>query len=248
MKLESRTKGLLIDLDGVIYQGNRLVPGAGEAVAWMTANNIPHVFLTNTTSKPISAIREKLHALGVQAATSEILTPAVAARSWLETHASGPVALFVPEATRADYSGFEVLAPDVQEGASAVVLGDIGRDWTFDKLNRAFRLLMGRPQPALVALGMTRYWQTDSGLQLDVGPFVRALEYAAGCNAVVLGKPSPAFFGMALQTLNCGAEHAVMIGDDLVGDVHGAQDAGIRGILVRTGKFRPSDLEQVWAN
>jgi HAD superfamily hydrolase (TIGR01458 family) len=93
-----------------------------------------------------------------------------------------------------------------------------------------------------VALGMTRYWRAADGLRLDVAPFVKALEHATGAEAVVLGKPAPAFYETALDAIGCGPAEAVMIGDDVVGDVGGAQRVGVRGLLVRTGKFRPADL------
>jgi HAD superfamily hydrolase (TIGR01458 family) len=123
------------------------------------------------------------------------------------------------------------------------VLGDLGEGWDFATLNRAFRLLMAAPQPALVALGMTRYWRAADGLRLDVAPYVKALEHASGAQAVVLGKPAPEFFEAALARVGCAAAEAVLIGDDIVGDVQGAQRADLAGVLVRTGKFRPSDLE-----
>lgn len=128
-------------------------------------------------------------------------------------------------------------------GASSVVVGDLGEAWSFTRLNQAFRLLMDAPQPALVALGMTRYWRAADGLRLDVAPFIKALEHATGAEAIVLGKPSKMFFQQALQILNVSAENAVMLGDDIRGDVKGAQDAGINAILVKTGKFRAQDLQ-----
>lgn len=240
---ETAMRGLLIDLDGVLYQGDDAIPGATEAIAWLGERGIPHLFVTNTTSRPRQAIVDKLAALGMRTDASRVLTPPVAAREWLARHAPGPVALFVPEATRADFAGVAELDEAAEAGAAAVVLGDLGEAWTFARLNRAFRLLMAQPAPALVALGLTRYWKTPSGLQLDVGPFARALEYAAGCEAAVLGKPSAQFFEIALAMLGCAAPAAAMIGDDIVGDVQGAQQAGLRGVLVRTGKFRPQDLE-----
>jgi len=185
----------------------------------------------------------KLFSLGIPVNETDILTPPVAASAWLMEHASGPVALFVPNATKTDFSEINQLDENAESGASAVVLGDIGTDWTFNELNRAFRLLMDESRPVLVALGMTRYWQAASGLQLDVAPFVKALEYAAGCKAIVLGKPSPDFFNQALQNLGYQASSTLMIGDDVVGDVRAAQDVGLFGALVKTGKFRPDDLK-----
>jgi phospholysine phosphohistidine inorganic pyrophosphate phosphatase len=78
---------------------------------------------------------------------------------------------------------------------------------------------------------------------LDVAPFIKALEHAADCEAVVMGKPAGEFFYAAVRKLGTAPSDTVMIGDDIRGDVGGAQAAGLAGILVRTGKFRPRDLE-----
>ncbi len=94
-----------------------------------------------------------------------------------------------------------------------------------------------------MALGLTRYWQSSDGANLDVAPFVAALECAAGCTATVLGKPSTEFFLQAASQLELAPREVLMIGDDLQVDALGAKRAGLRSALVRTGKFRPSDLE-----
>jgi len=238
---------LLIDIDGVLYVGERAIPGAGAALRRLQADAVSHLLVTNTTSRPRAAIAAKLAALGIRIGEERILTPPVAAAAWLRAHSHGRVALFVPEATRRDFTacgGIVALPDDAESGASAVVLGDLGPGWDFGTYNRAFRLLMGEPRPALVALGMTRFWRAGDGLRLDVGPFVKGLEYATGATAVVLGKPAAAFFEMALAELGVAASDTYMIGDDVVGDIGGAQAAGIRGVLVKTGKFRDCDLER----
>jgi HAD superfamily hydrolase (TIGR01458 family) len=237
-------EGILLDLDGVFYEGDRPVPGGAECVAWLRRRGIPHLFLTNTTSRPREALVQRLARVGIDVDASAILTPPVAAVRWLEREASGPVALFVPAATADEFASLPRLAADAESGAAAVVIGDLGEGWSFQELNRAFRLLMAEPAPRLVALGMTRYWRAGDGLRLDVAPFVKALEHATGAEAVVLGKPAAAFFATALDVLGRPAARAAMIGDDVVGDVEAAQRAGLRGILVRTGKFRPADLER----
>jgi len=149
----------------------------------------------------------------------------------------------VREATREEFQGVEQLPQDADSGAGAVVVGDLGEQWDFPTLNRAFRLLMAEPRPRLIALGMTRYWKVAGGLQLDAGPFVAALQYASGAEPLVLGKPAPEFFHTALQRLQSRAEDSLMIGDDIRGDIDGAQRAGLKAMLVRTGKFRPEDLQ-----
>jgi phospholysine phosphohistidine inorganic pyrophosphate phosphatase len=236
-------RGVLVDLDGVLYEGGRRVPGADAAIAWLVERAIPHLFLTNTTSRPRRALVEKLAALGFEIPADRILTPPVAADRWLAKHAPGPAALFVPAATAEEFRSVRHLPDDAEAGAASVVLGDLGEGFRFSVLNRAFRLLLAEPRPVFVALGMTRYWRAEDGLRLDVAPFVVGLEHATGARAVVLGKPAPAFYETALALLGCAARDAVMVGDDIVGDVSGAQQSGLRGLLVRTGKFRPSDLE-----
>jgi HAD superfamily hydrolase (TIGR01458 family) len=122
----------------------------------------------------------------------------------------------------------------------AVIAGDLGDRWDYEVLNRAFRRLMDGAE--LIALQKNRYWETSEGISLDAGPFVAALEYATGREAEVLGKPSDAFFQLALSELGVGADAVAMVGDDVEADVGGAMDAGLAGILVRTGKYREDQV------
>ncbi len=235
--------GVLIDLDGVVWEGDRVVAGAPEAIDWLQTAGIPHLFVTNTTSRPRRLIADKLAKLGMAVASDRILTPPIAATKWLAEHADGPTALIVPEATREDFTAIETVSIGDTDAVAAIVIGDIGEAWTYTLLNDIFRQLMRTPPPQLIALGMTRYWRAADGLRLDVAPFIKALEHAAGCSAIVLGKPSPDFFAIALDLIGCTAANTVMIGDDIGTDIDGAQAVGLRGLLVRTGKFRPQDLE-----
>ncbi len=233
----------LIDLDGVIYNDETAIAGAAETIAWLRKEHIPHLFLTNTTSRPRSALVEKLGGMGIDTEVSRILTPPFAANRWLQQHIDGAVALFVPERTIEEFADVEVADRESTGTVAAVVIGDYSDGWTFGELNRAFRLLMSEPQPKLIALGMTRYWHATEGLTLDVAPFVVALQHASGISPTVLGKPAQPFFDMALAELGSEPANTWMIGDDVRGDIGGAQRAGLRGLLVQTGKFRPGDLD-----
>lgn len=236
-------RALLFDLDGVLYQGDRVIEGAVETVRWFEERGIPHLFVTNTSSKPRRALVERLSGLGISVRADEIFAPPVAACDYLVERDAEPLALFVRDATREDFADFAVLDDSAETGARSVVVGDIGAAWSFATLNRAFRLLMAEPRPSLIALGMSRYARGPDGLVLDVAPFIKALEHAADCKAIVMGKPSKAFFDAAVKKLASPPDHTVMIGDDIRGDVGGAQSAGLVGVLVRTGKFREKDLE-----
>ena len=235
--------GLMIDLDGVLYQADAAIDGAVEALEWVRSQSIAHCFVTNTTSRSRAALLDKFERLGFVAEADEIVTPIVAATSYLARRGLRRAALFVPDEARSDFGSVEAVPEDSDAEVDAVIIGDLGHNWSFERLNRAFRLLMREPKPRLIALGMTRYWRGPQGLQLDVAPFVRALEHAADTEATVVGKPASEFFQTALSKLGCTADSALMIGDDIRGDVDAAQRCGIRGILVRTGKFRPADLD-----
>ncbi len=236
-------RALLFDMDGVLYDAETPIPGAAETLAWVRAQNIPHGFVTNTTSRGRAELVEKLARFGIPAEEKEILTPSNVAAEWIREHEEGPVALFVRPAARVEFQSLHCLPEDAETGARYVVVGDLGTGWDFRALNRAFRLLHSNPAATLVALGMTRFWKSEDGISLDVAPFVIALEHATGRKAVVFGKPSQAFYYGAAEHMGVAPSDILMIGDDIETDIAGAQHAELKGALVRTGKFRPSDLD-----
>lgn len=235
-------RGILFDLDGVLYNDSELIPGAVETVRWVQEQHIPYLFVTNTTSRPRAALADKLTRFGLLASPSEILTPAVAAAEWLRSQSAAEIALFVRAPARPEFAGLACLPDQAERGAAYVVVGDLGEQWDYRMLNRAFRLLHHNSQAQLIALGMTRYWLASDGISLDVAPFVAALEHATGRKALVFGKPAAAFFQAASAKLDLPPTQVLMIGDDLEADIGGAQAAGLKGALVKTGKFRASDL------
>ncbi len=236
-------RGILFDLDGVLYNSEEQIEGAAETIRWIKANRIPHLYVTNTTSRGRSALIEKLGRFGVAADRDQIMTPSVAAAEWLRTQNNGRIALFVAPKALEEFERLPVLPEGSETGARYVVIGDLGDGWDYRTLNRAFRLLLSDPESVLIALGMTRYWYAQDGLRLDVAPFVAALEHATGRKAVAFGKPETSFFRTAAERLALSPSEIVMIGDSIETDISAAQQSGMKGILVRTGKFRRIDLE-----
>ncbi len=231
-------EGLLLDLSGVIYVQDEAVPGAAEALERLRSAGIPIRLVTNTTMRPRRSILDRLERLGIEVDEAELITPAsLAARRCAEAGYDS-VSLVVLDELREDLEGLERRG----DSADAVVVGDLGESWDYDVLNRTFRELMDGA--ALIALQRNRYWETSEGLSLDAGPFVAALEYASGREAQVMGKPSPAFFELAVGELGVAPERVAMVGDDVEADVGGAMDAGLAGILVRTGKYREDLVEE----
>ena len=232
--------GILIDIDGVLHVSGDPIAGAPAAVQRLRANGHRIRFVTNATTRSRAQLAEMLRSNGISVEDDEVQTAAGAAARVL--HGKRVLALTM-QALVADLAELEL----VGENADAVLLG--GADETpetnlvfsYMNLARAFaELEMGA---TLYCLHRNRWWQTKRGPLLDAGAFVAGLEYAAQVDAVVLGKPSAAYFAAACEALDADPEMTWMVGDDIEADIAGAQGLGMRTVLVRTGKFRPDDLE-----
>jgi len=233
--------GLLIDLDGTVWEDGILIPGAADAIDTLRKAGIPFRFLTNTTRKPRSRVVEEITRLGIETSVAECFNAPAAAAIWLGKRGVNRVSLLLAEASFEDFPDFEI----DNEAPEAVVIGDLGRDWTFDILDRAFRALLAGAE--LVALQKNRYWKTAGTFSLDAGPFVAALEYATGRDACLVGKPSRELFHTLAGELELPPERVAMVGDDLHADIEGARAAGLQAVALRTGKYRPENEERARA-
>ena len=226
-------KGVLLDLDGVLYRGNNAVPGAQEALRYLKERGYITRFVSNTTRKSRKAIESRLLALGFDSGKDEIITPSVAAIHYINSTGLKRCYLLTTADLQSEFEAAGLIHRDT--GVDWVIIGDAGDNFSYGMLNQAFRLV--QEGAGIIALENDRYWMGDDGLMLSAGPFVRGIEYATGKTATLMGKPSPGFFGMALRDMGLKPADAVMIGDDVVSDTGGAMKAGMQGILVKTGKF-----------
>lgn len=232
-----RFRGILFDLDGVLYVDAQPVTGAAEAVARIRDRGIACRFVTNTSTLALESLHRKLRDLALPVEPQEIISAPQAAVRYLSEVPTCRCCLLLTEDLRRDFAGVNQV--DL-ERADVIVLGDIGDRLDYPLLNRIFNRLMHGAR--LVAVHRNRFWQTEHGLRMDLGGFVAALEYCTGRDAVVMGKPSPEFFRVALRDMGLDARDAAIIGDDIESDIGGAQQVGIFGILTKTGKFRESVL------
>ncbi|ABS63285.1 HAD-superfamily subfamily IIA hydrolase like protein [Parvibaculum lavamentivorans DS-1] len=224
-------RGLLLDVGGVLYQGSEALPGAVEAVRHLRERQMPFRLLTNTTRTTRAGLTKRLAEMGFDVGENDIVTPASIAASVLERDGASAHLLVHPD-----------LLPDCPPEATApnaVLMGDAGEYFTFERLNRAFRILVDGGR--LYALGKNRFFRGEDGFELDAGPFVAALEYAAEVEAELIGKPARDFFTTAAAELDLAPEEVAMVGDDLESDIEGALAAGLQAVLVRTGKYRDGD-------
>jgi HAD superfamily hydrolase (TIGR01458 family) len=234
---------ILFDLDGTLYVGNQAIPGAVDALNQLRKKDFQLRFLTNTTTKPHVDLVVQLRSLGFSLESHELISAPVAATLELriiQEKFQRPLRVWpvVADAIKTDFSDFEwdEEIPDV------VILGDIGDRWDLNLINKVFNVIYGGAQ--LIALHKNRFWQTNDGLKADIGFFVTGLEYICNIKARVMGKPNPDFFQRVLDSVGASAPTTIMVGDDIDSDVGGAQALGIRGCLVKTGKFRQNYFEQ----
>jgi len=231
-----RIAGLLLDLEGVLYEGGEAIPGAVDAVARIARTGLPVRYLTNTTTRPRSAIAQRLRAMGIDLDPGHLFTPAAAAAGTLRAAEARRIHLAAAPELAEDFAAFDLADAGPVDAA---VMGDIHRGYDWDRVNALFAMV--RDGALLVALHKNRYCRREGDIALDLGPFVAAVEYAAGVEATVVGKPAAAFFAEAVADMGAAPESVVMVGDDIEADIGGAQAAGLKAVQVETGKFTAAD-------
>ena len=231
----SAIRGVLLDIDGVLHVSMQPIRGAAETLHTLEQQGYQTCFVTNTTTSSRASLVQKLHAIGLPLPEERVMTAPVATANYIRQHYPGKRCWLLTKGNTADdFSGIEL----VNDHADIVVIGGAEELLTYEAMNSAFRMLMDGA--VLLATHANLYWRTTEGLQLDSGAYVRALEIATGKQAIILGKPDHAFFEQALQSIGVPAHEAVMVGDDIENDIGGAQQAGLRGVLVCTGKHNAS--------
>ncbi len=234
-----RIDGLLLDIDGVLAISWEPIPGSIEALAAFRRAGLPVCLITNTTTHTRAGLAQILGDAGFDVEPSQIVTAVTATADYVRVAHPG-ASVFVLSDGDATDDMRDLTLVDRAADADIVVLGGASVDFSYSTMNDVFRRLMdGAP---LIAMHRNLYWKTAGGWELDAGAYIAGLEAAAATEAVVCGKPAAAYFGAALDVLGLPADHAAMVGDDIVNDVEGAQAAGLTGILVRTGKYREGDL------
>ncbi len=232
-------KAVFFDLSGVLYMGKTAIPGAVDAIARIQRSDLQARFVTNTSRLTRARLMQDLIDLGFEIRSDQLFTAPAAAIAWVRQHARRPYCLvhrnILPE--------FDQLE---QHDPNAVIIGDAADDLNYANLNKAFRLC--HQGATLIGIGRNRYFKLGDELLLDAGPFIAAIEYAANTEAIIMGKPSLAFYEQVVNSVECSAAEAMMVGDDVFGDVQGALDCGLNASLVQTGKYQPGDEQRVTAD
>lgn len=228
--------GLLLDLQGVLVADGIALPGAVATVSAARAHGLRIRLVTNTATRHHEDLLQELLELGFAIEPGELITAPLAARQWLQRQNRRPLALVHPAITS--------LFVNLGEGEpDCVLLGDARDQLSYANLNTALELLMeGAP---LIGIGRNRRFREGGRWRLDAGAFLGALEYGAGCEALVIGKPAAAFYAEVVDSLALAPHQCLMVGDDVEADVGGAHAAGLQAALVQTGKYRAADRDRL---
>lgn len=222
-------KAVLLDIDGVLCIRDRVIEGAPEALSKLR-DTYKIALVTNTTRVPSKTTFEKLKILGFDLREEELFTALRATKEFLLKKKAKAYFLTSQEA-KTEFKQLE------NYPLKYVAVADAYTNFTYQNINTAFRLLLEGAD--LIAIAPNKYFMDKDGkLSLDAGPFVKALEYASGKTAKVIGKPSPEFFNIVFEYLEVNPEEVLMVGNDIEFDILGAQKLRMKTCLVKTGKFR----------
>jgi NagD protein len=230
--------GYLIDMDGVIYRGPQLIPGADRFIGELRAAGIPFLFLTNNSQRTRRDVVTKLQRLGIDVEERHIFTCAMATARFLAQQKPGGTAFVIGEGgllTALHTNGFAIVDKD----PDYVVVGE-GRTMTFEMVEAGLKMILGGAK--LVATNLDPNCPTQDGARPGCGALVAMLETAAGVKAFSVGKPSPLMLRAARKELELTTDQTVVIGDTMDTDILGGAQLGFKTILVLSGGTRREDL------
>ncbi|MBF6297872.1 HAD-IIA family hydrolase [Nocardia amamiensis] len=237
MSDRGRIRGVLYDIDGVLVTSWQEIEGAAAAVRRIRESGLRRAFLTNTTSRTCAEIAERLCGTGIDVDPAEIVTAGRLTAEFVRRRYPGASVWVLNHGDiAADLTG--VTLDDGQP--DVVVIGGAGPEFTHPALSRVAELMLDGVPVVAMHSGLT--WATADGLRIDAGAYIPGLEAAGNARIEVLGKPAAPGFRTCAELMGLDPAQVLMIGDDLHSDVLAAQDVGMTGVLVRTGKFRSGVL------
>lgn len=236
--MSKEKKGYLIDMDGVIYRGKELIPGAKEFINYLIKTDTPFMFLTNNSQRTRRDVVTKLERLGIKVGVEHVFTCAMATARFLSEQKPNGTAYVMGEGgllSALHVNNFSV----VDQDPDYVVVGE-GRTMNFEMLEKATQMVMNGAK--LIATNPDPTCPVPGGIRPGCGAIVAMLEKATGKEAFSVGKPSPIMMRMARKEIGLTASETVMIGDTMDTDIIGGLQLGYETVLVLSGNTSMSDL------
>lgn len=231
----------LIDLDGVIYRGNELLPGAKDFITWLKDNNKKFLFLTNNSFASETQVLEKLIGLGIVTDTSHLLSAGEAAVQNIARRFPGALVYLVGEQPLKDLlRKYQLHVADVDAHQADVVLVGLDRHFDYKKLTGA--VLAVRAGAHFITINRDPLLPVAGGFIPGCGTMAAAIEAGCGVTPEVVGKPEPTLLQEAMRRLGSHPDETVMIGDGLDVDIQAGKAAGTHTLLVLSGKDSLEDV------
>ena len=232
-------KGFICDMDGVIYHGNRILPGASEFVNWLRQNNKEFLFLTNNSGYTKRELQQKLARMGMEVSEEHFYTSALATAAFLKEQSPGCSVYAIGEAglLNALYDA-GITMNDVNP--DYVVIGE-GKSYSIDTLTKATNLVLKGAK--LIGANSDVSGPIEKGIMPACGALIAPIEIATGTKAYFCGKPNPLMMRTGLKLLGCHSAEAVMIGDRMDTDIISGMEAGMSTVLVLSGVTDMEDLK-----
>jgi NagD protein len=230
--------GYLIDMDGVIYRGAHLIPGADRFINELRSAGVPFLFLTNNSQRTRRDVATKLQRMGIEVEEEHVFTCAMATARYLARQKPNGTAYVIGEGgllNALHSAGYAVVDRD----PDYVVVGE-GRTLNFEMAEAALGMILGGAK--LVATNLDPSCPTHTGTRPGCGAVVAMLEAAAGVKAFSVGKPSPVMLRAARKELGLTTDQTVVIGDTMDTDILGGVQLGFKTVLVLSGGTRREDL------
>ncbi len=232
----------LIDLDGVVYRGNELLPGALEFVNWLTINEKKYLFLTNNSFATGAQILAKLARMGIHTDDNHLLTAGQAAVQNIARRVPNGIVYVVGEQPLIDLVAAQGLTVAASEDTDAdAVLVGLDRYFDYQKMTSAANAI--RAGALFVTINRDPVLPVAGGFLPGCGSLAAAIECASGASPEVVGKPEPMLLLEAMQLLGSQPEETVMVGDGLAIDILAGQQAGTHTLLVLSGSSSRADVE-----
>ena len=231
-------QGYLIDMDGVIYRGSQLIPGAAQFITELREQKVPFRLLTTNSQRPRRDISTKLTRIGIDAFEEDVFTSAMATARFLARQNPGGTTYVIGEGglhNALHRNGYAI----VEHAPDYVVIGE-GRSFNMEMVETAVRLVAGGAK--LIATNMDPNCPTEQGIRPGCGAIVAMIEKATGIQAFSVGKPSPVMMREARIELGLRSEETVVIGDTMETDILGGVQLCYQTVLVLSGGTREEDL------
>ncbi|MHA1718700.1 MAG: HAD-IIA family hydrolase [Promethearchaeota archaeon] len=226
-------RGILCDIDGTLYFKGKEIPNSVETVSYLQNKGYKIVFLTNTDSKPPNEILKIMLDFGFSVRSNDIFTPIIAIKEYISKFPDKKSFFLVSEKVKPEFENFPQIMKD--EIPDFVVISDFSDDWRLERLNLAFQYVL-KGAKLIGSQGNNFFLDINGNPKLDTGALVRMVANAAHVKPLILGKPNLDYFTLALNKIEVDPKDAIIVGDDIESDIKGAKNAGIKSILVKTGK------------